>query len=96
MKFLIFVVALYAAHCVSADQIEVKVCNSAVTNQYVDKIDLAIDPNPIEIKPGKTISIHFGVDVLKDIAVGSSIDLSLHYGILNLPIPCLDVSRIIK
>jgi hypothetical protein len=72
-----------------AEQIDVDVCNAAVTNEYVAKIDLAIDPNPIEIKAGKTISLHFGVDVLKEIAVGASVSLNLKKGLL--PIPCLDI-----
>ena len=75
-----------------AEQIDVDVCNAAVTNEYVAKIDLAIDPNPIEIKAGKTISLHFGVDVRKEIAVGASISLNLKKGLL--PIPCLDVGLI--
>ena len=84
---------LFVAQSIFAEQIDVDVCNAAVTNEYVAKIDLAIDPNPIEIKAGKTISLHFGVDVLKEIAVGASISLNLKKGLL--PIPCLDV-RLIK
>ena len=83
---------LFVAQSIFAEQIDVDVCNAAVTNEYVAKIDLAIDPNPIEIKAGKTISLHFGVDVLKEIAVGASISLNLKKGLL--PIPCLDVSLI--
>jgi len=80
---------LFVAQSIFAEQIDVDVCNAAVTNEYVAKIDLAIDPNPIEIKAGKTISLHFGVDVLKEIAVGASISLNLKKGLL--PIPCLDI-----
>ena len=93
MKFLVVLGALCIAHCILAEQIDVKVCNDAVTNTYVDKIDLAIAPNPIEIKGGKTISLHFGVDVLKELAEGASINLDLKKGFL--PIPCIDVSSIL-
>jgi len=89
MKLLAIFGLLFVAQSIFAEQIDVDVCNAAVTNEYVAKIDLAIDPNPIEIKAGKTISLHFGVDVLKEIAVGASISLNLKKGIL--PIPCLDI-----
>ena len=92
MKLLAIFGLLFVAQSIFAEQIDVDVCNAAVTNEYVAKIDLAIDPNPIEIKAGKTISLHFGVDVLKEIATGASISLNLKKGIL--PIPCLDVSLI--
>jgi hypothetical protein len=88
MKVLIIIAVLCAAHYTLADQIDVETC-SAVTNEYVDKIDLAITSNPIEIKAGKTISLHFGIDVLKDVAVGATLELKLHAGLL--PIPCLDI-----
>ena len=91
MKVLIILAVLCAAHCTLADQIDVEICKD-ITNEYVDKIDLAITPNPIEVKAGKTISLHFGVDVLKEVAVGATLDLKLHHGIL--PIPCIDVSQI--
>ena len=92
MKLLAVFGLLFVAQSIFAEQIDVDVCNAAVTNEYVAKIDLAIDPNPIEIKAGKTISLHFGVDVLKEIAVGASISLNLKKGLL--PIPCLDVGLI--
>ena len=92
MKLFLVFVLVFVAQSIFAEQIDVDVCNAAVTNEYVAKIDLAIDPNPIEIKAGKKISLHFGVDVLKEIAVGASISLNLKKGLL--PIPCLDVGSV--
>ena len=89
MKVLIILAVVCAAHYTLSDQIDVTTCND-VTNEYVDKIDLAITPNPILVKGGETISLHFGVDVLKELAVGAELDLKLKHGILT--IPCLDVS----
>ena len=89
MKVLIVLAVLCAAHYTLSDQIDVTPCND-VTNEYVDKIDLAITPNPILVKGGETISLHFGVDVLKELAVGAELELKLKHGILT--IPCLDVS----
>jgi len=88
MKFLVVLGALCVA-CTLADQIDVDVCNADVTNTFINNIDLAVTPNPIEVVAGKTISLHFGVDVLKEVAVGATLELKLKKGLL--PIPCIDV-----
>ena len=88
MKLLVVLGALCVA-CTLADQIDVDVCNADVTNTFVNNIDLAVTPNPIEVVGGKTISLHFGVDVLKEVAVGATLELKLKKGLL--PIPCIDV-----
>ena len=94
MKFLVLLGALCVAQYTLAEQIDVEVCNADVTNTFVNNIDLAIDPNPIEVKAGKTISLHFGVDVLKEVAVGATLELKLKKGLL--PIPCIDVSIMLE
>ena len=88
MKLLVILATLCAA-CTQAEQIDVDVCNADVTNTYVNNIDLAVDPNPIEVVGGKTISLHFGIDILKEVAVGATLELKLKKGLL--PIPCIDV-----
>ena len=93
MKLLVILSALCVAYTL-AEQIEVDVCNADVTNTFINNIDLAIDPNPIEVVGGKTISLHFGVDVLKEVAAGATLELKLKKGIL--PIPCIDVRMIFK
>ena len=93
MKLLVILSTLCVAYTL-AEQIDVDVCNADVTNTFINNIDLAIDPNPIEVVGGKTISLHFGVDVLKEVAVGATVELKLKKGIL--PIPCIDVRMISK
>ena len=74
--------------------IPIHVCNSKATNQYVDNIKLLIKPNPVQIKPSKTLSIDFGIDVLKDIPSGASVSLKLKkHEIWDITIPCLNVSE---
>jgi hypothetical protein len=89
MKFLVLLGALCRAQYTLAEQIDVDVCKADVTNTFINNIDLAVDPNPIEVKAGKTISLHFGVDILKEVAVGATVELKLKKGLL--PIPCIDV-----
>ena len=93
MKLLFFVIFLLTVSYACADQLDVKICNKKQTNQYVDNIDLAIDPNPILIAPSVTIRFHFGIDILKDIPKGSSLDLHVtKKGLIPLHIPCIWVS----
>ena len=89
MKLFLISIFLFGTYLASAKQIDVSVCNGDVTNQYVNNIDLAIDPYPVQIKAGATIRLHFGIDILKDVSTGSSITLNLKKGFL--PIPCLNV-----
>ena len=93
MKLLFVVIFLFTVSYACADELDVKICNKKKTNQYVDNIDLVIDPNPILIAPGVTIRFHFGIDILKDIPEGSSLDLRItKKGLIPLHIPCLEVS----
>ena len=97
MKFLFFVIFLLTVSYACADQLDVKICNKKQTNQYVDNIDLAIDPNPILIAPSVTIRFHFGIDILKDIPNGSSLKLKItKKGLIPVHIPCLEVSHFLK
>jgi len=76
-----------------------QVCNP-VTNTFInmDTINLAIEPYPIELVEGNKISIHFEVEVLKEIAKFAIFDVKLekagemlpcvHFG--NLPLGSCD------
>ena len=92
MQLLIIAVFLFSVYYTWDNQVDVKVCDPDVSNKYVNNIDLAIDPNPIPIKAGATIRVHFGIDVIKAIPVGSKVTLKLHYGMFSIPIPCFPVS----
>ena len=76
--------------------IPISVCHPNATNEYVDNINLSLKPNPIQIKPGKTISIDAGVDLLTEIPNGSIVALKLKkHELIDFTIPCLHVSTIL-
>ena len=84
---------MFTASYAYADELDVKICNKHQTNQYVDNIELVIDPIPILIAPNATIRFHFGIDALKDIPKGSSLKLRItKKGLIPVHIPCLEVS----
>ena len=77
--------------------IPIHVCHPNATNEYVDHINLSLKPNPIQIKPGKTINIDAGVDLLKEIPKGSILALKLKkHEIIDFTIPCIHVSAILE
>ena len=60
----------------------VKICNKRVTEKYLKHASLKINPNPILLMGGAMISISLGLELLKDIPVGSKVKLKLnnHFG----------------
>ena len=60
----------------------VNLCNKRVTEKYIKRASLTIDPDPILLMGGAMISISFGLELLKEIPVGSKVKLKLknHYG----------------
>ena len=74
------------------NDIPFSICDAAATNQYVNNLTVSIQPNPIVIKPGKQISLDIGVDLLKEIPIGSRVSLKLKKDDwIDIPIPCLKV-----
>ena len=53
----------------------VKMCNIPVTEKYLNYASLKIDPNPILLKGGARISLSFGLELLKEIPVGTKASL---------------------
>ena len=53
----------------------VKMCNKPVTEKYLKHASLKIDPYPILLKGGARISISFGLELLKEIPVGTKASL---------------------
>ena len=69
-----------------------QVCNP-VTNTFInmDTINLAIEPYPIELVEGNKISIHFEVEVLKEIAKFAIFDVKLEKA--GEMLPCVHFVR---
>ena len=53
----------------------VKMCDKPVTEKYLKHASLTIDPNPIVLKGGARISLSFGLELLKEIPVGTKASL---------------------
>ena len=64
------------------------------TENYVENISVNIQPWPVHVATGATLSIDGGLTILDAIVEGSQLklDLSLVTALGNLPIPCLPVS----
>ena len=74
------------------NDIPFSICDAAATNQYVNNLTVSVQPNPIVIKPRKQISLDIGLDLLKEIPIGSRISLKLKKDDwIDIPIPCLKV-----
>ena len=74
------------------NDIPFSICDAAATNQYVNNLTVSVQPNPIVIKPAKQISLDIGLDLLKEIPIGSRISLKLKKDDwIDIPIPCLKV-----
>ena len=67
----------------------VKICNKRVTEKYLKHVSLKINPNPILLMGGPMISISLGLELLKEIPVGSKVKLKLNDH-LGHEFPCID------
>jgi len=84
MKFLI--VALCSLALASA--IVVEVCDPDITEANFDNLDVAVDPDPIVLKTGAKIGLHFAIDLLKQID-GGTVKIDIKNGLL--PLPCIEI-----
>merc|ERR550519_1122046 len=91
MKLLIFVTSLSLTLARRlGDDIQVEWCGDGRPGD-IEMMD--IDPLPIVVHSGATISIGFKVNLKEEIPVGTSIKLSVvKEGLLPLPIPCVDLN----
>ena len=82
---------LFVALCslALASAIVVEICDPEITEANFDNLDIAVDPDPIVLKTGNKVGLHFAIDLLKQID-GGTVKIDIKNGIL--PIPCLEVS----
>ena len=66
------------------------------TNDWFDNFNLDVQPWPVQIATGKTLTLQGQVDIMQEIEVGSGVDikLTLITSIGNIPVPCLPVSTV--
>ena len=54
---------------------------------------LSVDPYPVTIASGSMFTLAVTIDLLKDVAVGTTIKLKLiKEGLIDFPLPCLDIN----
>ena len=71
---------------------QVTYCTPNTTENHVEGINLNISPFPIPLSNGKSVSIQFSFDVVKDIPIGSSVQIRLvEQGAIPTPLPCFPV-----
>ena len=81
-------------HCVNSNIPDVISCTPNNTEGYVDGININISPFPIILKAGETVGIQFSFDVVKDIPVGSTVQIRLvKEGLMPTPLPCFPVKK---
>ena len=84
-----FVLILPAIYCNVPD---ISYCTPNGTEIYIDDINLTLSPFPIRLEAGETVNIQFSFDVLKDIPVGSTVQIRLvEQGAIPTPLPCFPV-----
>ena len=76
---------------------DVDICNSNVTDTYVANIKLNIVSFPIILPVGETNGIleyiHGSIDILKEIPIGSTVQIGLvKQGLFPTPLPCFPVN----
>ena len=67
-------------------------CTPNNTEIYIDDINLTLSPFPIPLEGGETVAIQFSFDVIKDIPIGSTVQIRLvEQGAIPTPLPCFPV-----
>merc|ERR1711953_536357 len=93
MKLIVFLatIVLVSAKSIKIDQLEYGFCDGADTS--VGSIDAAdVQPFPVEIKTGASVTISATLTLNTAIPAGAKVALNIvKEGIVNLPIPCLEI-----
>lgn len=71
-----------------ASAIIVNVCDPEITEANFDNLDIKVRPDPIVIKEGDKVGLHFAIDLLKE-KKGGTVKIDIKSGIL--PVPCLEI-----
>merc|ERR1712183_279316 len=88
---LLATIDLVSAKSIKIDQLEYGFCDGADTS--VGSIDAAdVQPFPVEIKTGASITISATLTLSATVPAGAKVALNIvKEGIVNLPIPCLEI-----
>ena len=91
LPLIITMKVLFVALCslALASAIVVEICDPEITEANFDNLDVKVKPDPIVLKTGGELGLHFAIDLLKDKA-GGTVKIDIHNGVL--PIPCIEVS----
>ena len=82
---------LASIFCIAtASAIVVNVCDPEITEANFDKLDVKVDPDPIVVKTGEKVGLHFAIDLLKEVK-GGTVKIDIKSGML--PVPCLEVTN---
>ena len=82
---------LASVFCIAtASAIVVNVCDPEITEANFDKLDVKVDPDPIVVKTGEKVGLHFAIDLLKEVK-GGTVKIDIKSGML--PVPCLEVTN---
>ena len=80
---------LASVFCIAtASAIVVNVCDPEITEANFDNLDVKVDPDPIVVKTGEKVGLHFAIDLLKEVK-GGTVKIDIKSGML--PVPCLEV-----
>merc|ERR1711996_22229 len=82
----VLIVALCSLAFASA--INVEICDPDITEANFDNLDIAVSPDPIVLKSGAQVGLHFAIDLLKQID-GGTVKIDIKNG--PLPIPCIEI-----
>merc|ERR1711993_216220 len=91
IRLTIFKMKLFLASvfCIAtASAIVVNVCDPEITEANFDKLDVKVDPDPIVVKTGEKVGLHFAIDLLKEVK-GGTVKIDIKSGML--PVPCLEI-----
>ena len=82
---------LASVFCIAtASAIVVNVCDPEITEANFDNLDVKVDPDPIVVKTGEKVGLHFAIDLLKEVK-GGTVKIDIKSGLL--PVPCLEVTN---
>ena len=97
MKYFWSILALVSAVCSTPlvpklDSLEYGFCDGSPTPAT---LGLSVEPFPIVIASGETITIKFSIDLAVEAPVGTQVNLNIkREGLIDIPFPCLEIEGI--